>query len=71
MTMDRKIRLIAGTFILISLALAHWVSPWWLLFTGFVGVNLIQSAFTRWCLMEDILRATGIHREGGARRPVS
>lgn len=67
MTMDRKIRLIAGTFILISLALAHWVSPWWLLFTAFVGVNLIQSAFTRWCLMEDILRATGIHREGAAR----
>ena len=64
MTMDRKIRLIAGTFILVSLALAHWVSPWWLLFTAFVGVNLIQSAFTRWCLMEDILRATGIHQEG-------
>lgn len=71
MTMERKIRLIAGTFILISLALGHWVSPWWLLFTAFVGVNLIQSAFTRWCLMEDILRATGIHREGAAPPPVS
>lgn len=71
MTMNHKIRLIAGTFILISLALGWWVSPWWLLFTAFVGVNLIQSAFTKWCLMEDILRATGIHREEAARRPVS
>jgi hypothetical protein len=64
MTMNEKIRLIAGTFILLSLALAYWVSPWWLLFTAFIGVNLIQSSVTRWCLMEDILRATGIHREG-------
>ena len=64
MTMDQKIRLIAGTFILLSLALAHWVSPWWLLFTAFIGVNLIQSSFTRWCLMEDILRATGVHKGG-------
>ena len=67
MTMDRKIRAIAGTFILLSLALGTWVSPWWYLFTAFVGVNLIQSAVTRWCLMEDILRATGIHRGDGAR----
>ena len=67
MTMDAKIRLIAGTFILTSLALAHWVSPWWLLFTAFIGVNLIQSSITKWCLMEDVLRATGIHREGAAR----
>jgi len=65
MTMDNKIRLIAGTLILASLALAHWVSPWWLLFTAFIGVNLIQSSVTRWCLMEDILRATGIHKEPG------
>jgi hypothetical protein len=63
MTIERKIRLIAGTFILASLALAWWVSPWWLLFTAFVGVNLIQSALTGWCLMEDILRWTGAHRE--------
>ena len=66
MTMDRKIRLVAGTFVLLSLALAHWVSPWWLLFTAFVGVNLFQSALTGWCLMEDILRWTGIHRETGS-----
>lgn len=63
MSMEAKIRMIAGTFILASLALGWWVSPWWLLFTAFVGLNLIQSSFTRWCLMEDILRATRIHRE--------
>ncbi len=63
MSMEAKIRLIAGSLVLLSLALGHWVSPWWYLFTAFVGVNLIQSSFTRWCLMEDILRATGVHRE--------
>lgn len=66
MTMERKIRAIAGTFVLASLALGWWVSPWWLLFTAFVGANLLQSAFTKWCLMEDILRATGLHRENGS-----
>lgn len=63
MSMNQKIRLIAGTFVLISLALGWWVSPWWLLFTAFVGVNLIQSSFTRWCLMEDILVWVGIHKK--------
>jgi hypothetical protein len=62
-TIHHKIRLIAGTFTLASLALGWWVSPWFLLFTAFVGVNLIQSSVTWWCLMEDILRKTGIHRE--------
>ena len=63
MSMDRKIRMIAGTFTLVSVALAFWVSPWWLAFTGFIGLNLIQSSFTKWCLMEDILRATGVHKD--------
>lgn len=63
MTMDQKIRLIAGTFILVSLALGSWVSPWWLLLTAFVGANLVQSSLTKWCLMEDILRATKIHTD--------
>ena len=60
MSIERWIRIIAGSFILISLALAHWVNPWWLLFTAFVGLNLLQSGFTRWCLMEDILRKLGV-----------
>ena len=58
MSMEAAIRIIAGSFVLISLALAHWVSAAWLFFTAFVGLNLIQSAFTKWCLMEDILRRT-------------
>lgn len=66
MSLHHKIRLIAGVFILASLALGYWVSPWWFLFTAFVGVNLIQSSVTKWCLMEDILKWTGVHKEGGA-----
>jgi hypothetical protein len=58
--MERWIRLIAGSFILISLALAQWVNPNWLWFTAFVGVNLFQSSLTRWCLMEIILAKAGI-----------
>ena len=59
MKLEHRIRLIAGTFILVSLALGTWVSPYWYLLTAFVGVNLIQSSFTRWCLMEDILKKIG------------
>jgi hypothetical protein len=61
-SLEQKIRAIAGTFVLASLALGWYVSPWWFLFTAFVGLNLLQSAFSGWCLMEDILRWTGIHR---------
>jgi hypothetical protein len=60
MTLENLIRAIAGSFVLISLALGYLHSPYWHLFTAFVGVNLLQSAFTRWCLMEDILKKTGI-----------
>ena len=63
MTLERYIRLIAGTFILISLALAHWVNPNWLWFTAFVGANLFQSSLTGWCLMEDILVKLGVARK--------
>jgi hypothetical protein len=55
MKLEMRIRVLAGTMILASLALAHWVSPWWLLLTAFVGVNLIQSAFTGFCPAEKIL----------------
>jgi hypothetical protein len=61
--MHYLIRRIAGVFILGSLALGYWVSPWWYLFTAFVGLNLLQSSFTRWCLMEDLLRKVGIGSE--------
>lgn len=62
MNMERWIRLIAGTFILVSLALAVWVDRRWLFFTAFVGANLAQSALTRWCLMENILEKLGVRR---------
>ena len=60
MKMEQWIRVIAGSFILISLLLAVTVNIGWLLFTAFVGVNLIQSAFTHWCLMEKILGKLGV-----------
>ena len=52
MTVERTLRLIAGSFILLSLALGHYVSPYWYLFTAFVGLNLFQSGFTNWCPIE-------------------
>ena len=55
MTVERALRLIAGSFILLSLALGHWVSPYWYLFTAFVGLNLVQSGFTNWCPMMTFL----------------
>jgi Inner membrane protein YgaP-like, transmembrane domain len=63
MSIERWIRLIAGTFIIVSVALSYFQSRLWLWFTLFVGVNLFQSALTRWCLMEDILRKLGVGRE--------
>ncbi|MEZ5001477.1 MAG: DUF2892 domain-containing protein [Chitinophagales bacterium] len=58
--MERIIRAIAGTFIIISLILAMYVSKNWLWFTAFIGVNLLQSSITKWCLMEDILKKFGV-----------
>jgi hypothetical protein len=49
MTVERALRLLAGTFVLLSVGLGYWVSPYWLLFTAFVGLNLLQSGFTNWC----------------------
>lgn len=58
--LDRILRGIAGFFILISLLLAYYVSPYWLWFTAFVGLNLFQSAFTNWCPMMAILKKIGV-----------
>jgi hypothetical protein len=60
MSMERWIRLIAGTLILTSLVLARYHNSNWLWFTAFVGANLLQSSLTRWCLMEDILAKFGV-----------
>ena len=65
MTTWRIVRVVAGLFILLSLALGIpgspiFVSAWWLAFTAFVGVNLLQSGLTKWCLMESMLRKFGV-----------
>lgn len=60
MTVDNWLHLIAGTIVMASVALGAFVSPWWLLLTAFVGLNLFQSAFTRWCPMMSILRSCGV-----------
>lgn len=62
MKMEDMIRVIAGSLILISLALAHYVNPNWLWFTVFVGANLLQSGITKWCLMEKILTRFGVRK---------
>ena len=58
--MERTLRGIAGVFLLISLLLAHFVSPLWLWFTAFIGLNLLQSAFTNWCPMMWVLQKLGV-----------
>jgi hypothetical protein len=63
MTIERTLRLIAGLFVLISLALGHWLNQYWYLFTAFVGMNLFQSGFTNWCPMMTFLRKLGVGRE--------
>lgn len=56
MTIENMVRMLAGTLVLTSLALSLWVSPYWLILAAFVGFNLIQSAFTKFCPAEIILR---------------
>jgi len=63
MTIENAIRILAGTMVLLSLALAHWINSWWLLLAAFVGVNLIQSAFTGFCPAEIVLRRLGVGKE--------
>ena len=64
MTVERFLRLIAGAFVLATLLLGYFVNPYWFLFTGFVALNLIQSAFTNWCPMMTLLRRLGAKGEG-------
>lgn len=60
MTVERGVRLIAGVMVLLSLALAHFISLYWLWLTVFVGLNLLQSAFSNWCPAMSMLRAIGL-----------
>lgn len=64
--MEKAIRMLAGTFVTVSVILGYFVSPYWFLFTLFVGLNLFQSSFTGWCLAEQILAKLGIGLEQDA-----
>jgi DUF2892 family protein len=64
MTVERSLRLLAGTFVLLSLALGYWVSPYWFLFTALVGLNLLQSGFTNWCPAMAVFRWMGLPDAG-------
>jgi hypothetical protein len=66
MKMENAIRILAGTMVLISISLAHWVSEWWLLLAAFVGCNLIQSALTGFCPAEKIFARLGIGKCGAS-----
>lgn len=63
MTINAGLRLVAGSFVVLSVALAHFVNPWFLAFTVFVGLNQIQSAFSGWCPMVWLLGRLGFERE--------
>ncbi len=63
MTVNKALRAMAGFFILLTLALGHWHNPLWYLFTAFVGLNLLQSAFTNWCPAMTIFRKLGLRED--------
>ena len=63
MTINEGLRLVAGSFVLGTVLLGYFVSPYWFLFTGFVALNLIQSAFTHWCPMMWLLQKLGFQQE--------
>jgi hypothetical protein len=60
MTLHQYLRLIAGTFVLLSVTLGYFVDQRWYLFTVFVGLNLVQSAFSDWCPMITLLKKLGV-----------
>ena len=60
MTVDKAVRALAGTMVLLSLALTYWLTPWFVLLTIFVGANLLQSAFTGFCPAESVFRKMGL-----------
>lgn len=65
MSVDRIVMAFAGAMVLVSVVLAHYISPWWMLLAGFVGLNLFQAAFTGFCPLAMILKRFGI-RPGSA-----
>ena len=70
MDMSRWLRLIAGVVVITSIALGYFASPYWYLFTAFVGLNLFQSAFTNWCPMMWFLRKLGVGQNKTLGSPI-
>ena len=66
MSIDRVVMAFAGAMVLLSVTLAHFASPWWMLLAGFVGLNLFQAAFTGFCPAEHIFRKLGVGKEGAS-----
>lgn len=62
MTVERALRMMAGIMIILSVALAYLISPWWLLLAAFVGLNLFQSSFSNWCPAMNIFEFAGLKR---------
>lgn len=71
MTVERALRLLAGTIVLVSLALGYWISHYWLWLTAFVGLNLFQSALTNWCPAMMIFRIVGLPETCTTKKPHS
>jgi hypothetical protein len=69
MTLEQALRLIAGFFVLLSVLLGYYASPYFFLFTGFVALNLMQSAFTNWCPVMVVLRKLGFRSVEGRTLP--
>lgn len=68
MTIHQYLRMIAGAFVMLSVALGYYVDPRWFLFTAFVGLNLFQSAFSDWCPMITFLKKLGIPESKAAQQ---
>ena len=66
MNLDRAVMAFAGVMILISVLLVHFVSPWWLLFTAFIGLNMLQASFTGFCPAAMVFKALGVKGGGCA-----
>lgn len=64
--LNKYFRIIVGTMVLVSVVLTQYVHENWMWFTVFIGVNLLQSAFSKWCLLETILMKLGLKKEGGS-----
>ena len=71
MTIERTLRGMAGFFVMVSVALGYWVHPGWFLFTGFVGLNLLQSAFSNTCPAMVVLRKLGLRECAHSERTVA